>query len=177
MKSIEKKETLLVIFIFLSVFIFFAVRTINIPKVVTEYPQEPAVLEAADMVVSTPEADIVVGKTTRDQVINSFPNGNALGRSTAYRPHSDQDFLLTMSREEEVLIRADIGACDLSTSRGVKVNDSFDHVLEKYGPNYTKSYYQKDPQTFDAFYGSEQYVMFKIEQDIVKKIHIGGPVL
>jgi len=83
---------------------------------------------------------------------------------------------VTMSRNEEVVVRLDITDPEVTTSRGIKPNDSFDQVVAEYGPNYTRAYDTAAPEKFDAYYGGEQYVLFKVEDNVVKKIMIGGPV-
>lgn len=175
MRLTDKKESMLVIFIFITAVLICIMISSHHANIITDYPDQPTVLSENDMQVSAPSGILTVGKSTRDQVMNIYPDGNNLGRSGIYRPN-ELDCLLTFSRNEDVLIRIDIGLCDLSTSRGIKVNDSFDKVIEKYGKGYIKAYDKDKPQIFDAYYGSDQYILFKVEDNIVKMIYIGSPV-
>lgn len=175
MRVTDRKEYTVVAIIFLAAVIIFTLISLNRAEIITEAPDQPAILAANDMLVPTPSGNMVVGKSTRSEVIMLYPEGTNLGRSGVYRP-KDLDCLLSFSKHEDVLIRVDLGFCDLSTSRGIKVNESFDKVVQLYGNGYTKSFDKDKPQVFDAYYGSDQYILFKIEDNLVKKIYIGSPV-
>ena len=175
MRAIDKKESLFVLFIFVAVILMFALLSSRSMDVVTEPPAQQTILGDNDMVVPASLGDIMVGKTTRDEVMKIFPEGKNLGRSGLYRPNN-LDCLVTFSRDEDVVIRMDIGPCDLATSRGIKVDDSFDKVVEIYGSNYTRAYDKETPQIFDAYYGSDQYILFKVEDNTIKKIFVGSPI-
>jgi hypothetical protein len=175
LRAVDRKESLFVLFVFVAVILMFSLLSSRSPYVVTEAPDQQTILGDNDMVVPSFSGDIIVGKSTRDEVMKIFPEGKNLGRSGLYRPNN-LDCLVTFSRNENVVVRMDIGPSDLATSRGIRANDSFDKVVEKYGSNYTKTYYKEKPQIFDAYYGSDQYILFKIENNIVKKILVGSPI-
>jgi hypothetical protein len=142
-------------------------------NIIVEKPEQQAILTESDFQVVGPAGILTVGKSTRAEALVVYSEGSNLGRSGVYHP-KDQDFLLTFTREEDVLNKIDIGIGDLSTARGIKVNDSFDKVAEKYSRNFARAYEKEKPQIFDAMYGSNnQYILFKVEDDLVKKIIIG----
>jgi len=172
----ERRERLFVLLVFLVVIGGWAIASNIHTEVVREPPAQPTILSESDFVVVTgSSSSLIVGHTTREEAQKLYPQGNDLGRSGVYRPNN-QDFLLTFTRKENVLNKIDIGVCELSTARGLIVNDSFDKVIEKYGSNYTKAYVKNKPQVFDAYYGSDQYILFKVENNVVKKIIIGHPL-
>jgi hypothetical protein len=174
-RAIDKKEYMVVVIIFIAAVLMFSLISRNHADIITETPNQSAILNDNDMTVANATGNLIVGRSTRDEVMQVYPDGDNLGRSGLYRP-KNMDCLLSFSKKEEVLIRVDIGFCDLSTSRGIKANDSFDKVVDQYGDGYTKSYDKKTPQIFDAYYGSDQYILFKIENNLVKKIYIGSTV-
>lgn len=175
MRAREKKESLLVLVIVIPVVIMFALISKSAPEIVVVNPPQPTILAEQDLVLVQPNGNVEVGHTTRDELMAVFPNGANLGRSGMYHP-AGLDLWLTMSRKEEVVIRMDITDPQIATSRGIKANDSFDKVVEKYGPNYARAYDKEAPDKFDASYGTDQYVLFKVEDNTVKKILIGAPV-
>jgi len=175
MRAIDKKEYMVVGIIFIAAVIIFSFISRNHEDIIRETPDQSAVLTDNDMIVTGSLGKLMVGKSTREDAMKVFPEGENLGKSGLYRP-KDLDCLLSFSKQEDVLIRVDIGICDLATSRGIKANDSFDRVVELYGNGYTKAYNKNTPQNFDAYYGSDKYVLFKIEDNLVKKIFIGSPV-
>jgi len=171
----DRNERLLVLCIFLLVIGGWAIATNKNTEVIRETPAQPTILSDSDFRVSGPYGILVVGQTTREEAYKLYPQGNGLGRSGVYRPQG-QDILLTFTRKENILNRIDIGVSELSTARGLKANDSFDKVIEKYGSDYTRAYVKNKPQVFDAYYGSEQYILFKVENNVVRKIIIGHPL-
>lgn len=175
MRAVEKRESLIVLLIVVPVVLMFAFMSSRAPEVVVIDPPQPTILVAQDLVLGMPGGNVKVGSTTRDAVMTVFPSGQNLGRSGMYHP-AELDLYVTMSRNEEVVVRLDIADPKVTTSRGIRPNDSFDQVVAKYGPNYTRAYDTAAPQKFDAYYGGEQYVLFKVENNVVKKILIGGPV-
>jgi len=175
MRAAEKKETMLVVFIFISAILlclWFSNRHTDIVRI---NPSQQTILTDNDLLISSPAGSLIVGKSTREEVKKVYPEGKDLGKSGVYHPNN-QDLLLSFSRKENILIKMDIGNSDLSTSRGIKVNDSFDKVIEKYGPNYTRAYDKTKPQIFDAYYGSDKYILFKVDNNVVTKIIIGSPL-
>lgn len=176
MRAAEKKESFVVLAIVIPVVLMFALISSSAPEVVVLDPPQLTLLAEQDLVMSIPGGDVKVGSTTRDEVMTIFPNGENLGRSGMFHA-AGLDLYITMSRDEEVVIRLDIADPGIATCRGIRANDSFDQVVAEYGPNYTKAYDTAAPQKFDAYYGDEQYVLFKVEDNVVKKILIGGPVV
>ena len=173
MRVSDKKESLVVVFIVLTVVLSFVWYSNVDTNILVEKPEQQTILADSDFQVPGPAGTLIVGKSTREEALKIYPEGSNLGKSGVYRP-KDQDFLLTFTRKEDILNKIDIGVCDLSTAREVKVNDSFDKVIEKYRSNYTRAYEKDKPQIFDAMYGSnQQYVLFKVEDNLVKKIVIG----
>jgi hypothetical protein len=176
LKAADRKEYMIVAIIFTTAVLIFSYISLNHADIIREAPDQAAILQPSDMTVATNSGTLMVGNTTREDAMLFFTNGTNLGRSGLYRLQ-DQDCLLSFSKKEDVLIRVDLGQCDLSTSRGIKVNDPFDKVLALYGNGFTKAYDKKTPQMFDAYYGSDQYILFKVENNVVMHIYIGSPVL
>ncbi|PKM76436.1 MAG: hypothetical protein CVU90_12225 [Firmicutes bacterium HGW-Firmicutes-15] len=174
MRVNDKKETLLVVFIVLTVVSCFLWFSNSDSNVIRENPPQQTILADSDFLLTSPHGTITVGKSTRDEVLKLYPEGKDLGKSGIYRP-MDQDILLTFTGKTNILVKVDIGVGDLSSSRSIKVNDSFDKVLDKFGSNYTRAYTEGKPEIFDAYYGSDKYVLFKVENGTVKKIIIGNP--
>lgn len=175
MRAREKKESLLVLLIVVPVVIMFALISNSAPEIVVVDPPQQTILADDDLVLAGLNGKVEAGSTTRDELMAIYPDGENLGRSGMYHPDG-MDLWLTMSRNEDVVIRMDITDADIATARGIKANDSFNKVVEKYGPNYTLAYDKDNPAKFDAYYGADQYVLFKVEDNTVKKILIGAPV-
>ncbi len=175
MRAREKRESLLVLLIVVPIVIMFALISSSAPEIIVVDPPQPTILAEQDLILAQPNGKVEVGNTTRDELMAVFPDGANLGRSGMYHPEG-LDLWLTMSRNEDVVIRMDITDPRIATSRGIRANDSFDKVVETYGPNYTLAYDQDTPDKFDASYGGDQYVVFKVEDNTVKKILIGAPV-
>lgn len=175
MRAAEKRESLLVLLIVIPVVLMFLYISSSAPEVVVIDPPQQTELADQDLILSGPGGSVMVGRTTRDELMNIFPDGQNLGRSGMYHPDG-LDLYITMSRKEEVVIRIDIADSGLTTARGISTADSFDEVTQKYGTDYTLAYDAASPQKFDACYGTDQYVLFKVEDNLVRKILIGGPV-
>lgn len=176
MRRSDKKESLIVLFIFLTVVLGWAWYSNVHSEIIVEKTDQPIAFTENDFSISAPSGIISVGKTTREEALKIYPEGDNLGRSGVYRPKG-KDFLMTFSRNEEVLNKMDIVVSDLSTFRGIKVNDSFDKVVEKYGLNYSKAYEKNTPHIYDAMYGNnQQYILFKVQDNSVKKIVIGHSI-
>lgn len=175
MRAVEKRESLLVLFIVVVAVSILAFISSHAPEVVVIDPPQPTVLAAQDMVLAGPGGNVKVGSTTREELMTFFPEGQNLGRSGMYHP-AGRDLYLTMTRNEEVVVRIDITDSGVTTARGIRTGDSFDQVVAQYGPNYTLAYDAAAPEKFDAYYGGDQYVLFKVEDNLVSKILIGGPV-
>ncbi len=175
MRSVEKRESLIVLFIVVASVLVFAYISSSAPHTLYEYPPQQTVLTARDMMLTSPGGSIIVGSTTYDEVKAIYPEGKDLGRSTMYHPDG-MDLWLTTTRDEDVLIRICTTDPDIPTTRGIKTGDSFDKVVASYGPNYSRAFTDQEPDKFDASYGAEQYILFRVEDNIVQKIMIGGPV-
>ena len=175
MRSVNRKESWLVLCIFVAVCTILGLVASSYADIIKETPSAPTTLAESDFVVSSQAGNIVIGKSTRDDVIKVYPQGHDLGKSNIYRP-LDVDCLLSFTKVENILVRIDIGPGELSTARGIKVGDSFSTVVDKYGSNYTRAYDKETPGIFDAYYGTDNYVLFKVEDDRVNKIYIGRPL-
>jgi hypothetical protein len=174
-RKTEKKELMVVALIFISVLLGFVLFSNSHAEIIREIPAVPTNLDDSDFILATSSTSLVVGESTRDEAMLVFPGGSDLGRSGVYRI-KDGDCLLTFTKYENVLVRVDIGLSDLATTRGIKVNDSFDKVIEKYGNGFAKAFDKQTPNVFDAYYGSDRYLLFKVADNFVTKIYIGSPI-
>jgi len=174
MRLSDRKEYFVVVLIFLVVVIGFAIYSSDRPQVVKIEPEKPTVLLLEDMDAFHGHDKVSVGITTRSEAEGMFPSGTNLGMSGLFRPVGD-DCLFGFSKHGDILIRVDIEAPSFTTARGITAGDSFDKVVEKYGMDFAKAYEIKSPQNFDAYFGTDNYVLFKIEDNQVKKIYIGSP--
>lgn len=175
MRAVDKRESLVVLFIVVASVLVFAFISRSAPHTQYIYPPQQTVLTAQDMMLTGPGGSITVGSTTYDEIKAVYPEGKDLGRSTIYHP-AGLGLWLTTTRAEDVLIRICTTDPDIPTARGIKAGDSFEQVVASYGPNYSRAYTDKDPNKFDASYGSEQYILFRVEDNTVQQIMIGGPV-
>ena len=176
MTNTHKKEAWIVAFIFVAAVVLFAYISSTHAEVIMEKPPATAVLLPSDFVVDTPSGTLNIGKTNRAEAMQVYPLGSNLGRSGLYRPQ-DLDCLLTFTKHEDILVRIDLGPGSPNTYRGIKALDSFDEVVAVYGTNFTKAYDKETPNIFDAYYGSDQYILFKVENNVVQKIYIGSPII
>jgi len=176
MTNAHKKEAWIVALIVLAAVIVFSYISNTHAEVVLEKPPETADLSVSDFTVSTPSGILTIGHTSRSEAMQVYPQGENLGRSGVYRP-KDLDCLLTFTKHEDILVRMDLGPGGSATARGIKVGDTFDQVVAKYGSNFTKAYDKVTPNIFDAYYGADRYILFKIEDNIVQKIFIGSPII
>ncbi|MCX5779925.1 MAG: hypothetical protein NTV45_03725 [Firmicutes bacterium] len=172
MQKIHKKESWLVICIVVAAVLILGMISYSHADIIVEPPTSQTVLEDNDLAVNTPAGRIVVGISTREEVKKIYPLGDDLGRSGIYHPKGI-DCLLTFSAED-ILIRMDIGPGNLSSARGVTPGDSFTKVVDIYGNNYTRAYDKMSPQNFDAYFGADKYILFKVEDNVVKKFYIGS---
>jgi hypothetical protein len=126
-------------------------------------------LAAEDFAISCGTGTLAVGKSSWAEVKQVYPRGQTLGMSTVYHPLGvDCSFMFT--KKTNLLIKADFSTPAIITARNVKVNDPFALVTRNYGSSFKKVYYSNQPQVFDAIYGSGNYIVFKIENDMVKRI-------
>lgn len=176
MRSVHKKESWLVACLVVASVMLFAWISFGQAQVIRENPPAATILSPGDFVITTRGGSLTVGQTNRAQAMQVFPVGNILGTSGLYRPH-DSGCLLTFSEPEQILIRMDLNPGYLATSRGIKANDSFDKVVAAYGSNYTKAYEEPTPNIFDAYYGSDRYILFKVKDNVVEQIFIGSPAV
>lgn len=157
--------------IFIAVFLFAVIITMMQQSPVNEYPEQPSQLKQSDFVIAQTDPVLQVGEADLGDVSLQFPGGNMLGRSGVYRP-ADLNVLFTFTRKTNLLNKVDINGPGLSTSRFISVDDSFDKVVAAYGEGYVRSYFKKDPQTFDAIYGEGNCIVFNIKDNQVKRIII-----
>lgn len=176
MTNAHKKEAWIVALIVLAAVVFFSYISSTHAEVVLEKPPETAALTTNDFTISTPAGSLVVGQSSRSEAMQVYPQGQNLGRSGVYRP-KNLDCLLTFTKHEDILVRMDLGPGSSATAREIKAGDTFDQVVAKYGTNFTKAYDKMTPNIFDAYYGADRYILFKIEDNIVQKIFIGSPII
>jgi hypothetical protein len=157
--------------IFITVFFIAVVFTALQQRPVSEYPDQLSPLTSKDFVVSGSDPVLMVGEADLGDVSLQFPGGKMLGRSEVYRP-ANHNVIFTFTRKTNILNKIDILGPGMETTRAVSVNDSFDNVVEKYGDGYIRSYYNNDPQTFDAIYGEEHCIVFHVINNKVNKIVI-----
>lgn len=143
------------------------------PALVVDYPENDTVLTAEDFIVRNDTGEITVGLSSWDQVIGVFPGGEILGKSTVYRPLSD-NCLLQFTKEENILDKMHIYGDCLTTNRGIKIGDPFSYVEDCYGPDYVKLTREDRPEYFEALYGCDNKndIVFQVQDDKVVKIII-----
>lgn len=141
----------------------------------TVYPDQICNLESADLVLQHHSQSIQLGKSTGAEVQAIYPEGQSLGMSSVYRPAGEK-IAFTFTKNSDVLTTVDISGPGLKTARGIAVNDSLEKVEQSYGASYVKSYLKRDPQIFDAIYGSETYIIFHINNGIVERIVLQYPL-
>jgi len=176
MTNAHKKEAWIVALVVLAAVILFSYISSTHAEVILEKPPETAALSADDFTFSTPAGTLTVGQSSRSEAMLVYPQGENLGRSGVYRP-KDLDCLLTFTKHEDILVRMDLGPGSSATAREIRVGDTFDQVVDKYGSNFTKAYDKVTPNIFDAYYGADRYILFKIKDNIVHKIYIGSPII
>lgn len=172
----HKKDYLfivLLVILVVSVALFLSNRY---QRLETQYPDKLTELASTDFVLESNEHTLQVGKSSWDEVQQAFPQGKNLGRSTVYRPEGQAN-VLTFTRRSNLLTKVDINGPGLTTSKGIAVNDDFTKVIAAYGKGYTRSYLINEPTTFDAIYGSEQYIVFHVKDGIVQRIVIDYPLV
>lgn len=157
--------------IFITVFLFAVVFTAMQQQPVNEFPERLSPLNNNDFIIAGTNPVLQVGEANLGDVSLQFPGGKMLGRSEVYRP-ADIDVLFTFTRKTNLLNKIDINGSGLATNRAIAVNDSFDKVVSAYGDGYVRSYYKRQPQTFDAIYGEEHCIVFNVKDNIVKRIVI-----
>lgn len=169
MQATAKKDYLIVTTIFLLVLALSFFLSNRHQRLVNEYPAELAVLETNDFLLHYDQAELMVGQASWEEVTQVYPQGKTLGMSSVYRPQELQA-TFTFTKNSNILSKVDIAAPGITTSRGVAVNDPFTKVVKQYGPGFIRSYLKDDPKIFDAVFGSEHYIVFHVEDNIVKKI-------
>jgi hypothetical protein len=157
--------------IFIAVFLLAVIFSVVQQRPISEYPEQLSPLNNSDYVVAGTDPVLQVGEANLGDVSLQFPNGKMLGRSGIYRP-AKANILFTFTKKTNLLNKIDITGPGMATARTVSYNDSFDKVVAKYGKGFIRSYYKKNPQTFDAVYGDKNCIVFHVENNIVKKIVI-----
>lgn len=141
------------------------------PALLVHYPENDTILTAEDFIVRSDTGEVTVGLSSWDQVIEVFPEGENLGKSTVYRPLSD-NCLLQFTKNENILDKMHIYGDYLTTSRGIKIGDSFADVEARYGSDYTKMTQADRPGYFEAIYGCDDNndIIFKVQDQKIVKI-------
>lgn len=169
MNSSNKNDYLFIILVVLVVTGIALYSSSRYQRLITEYPEQLTHLETTDFVLEHQAQPIQLGKSTGAEVQKIYPQGQTLGMSSVYRP-SGEKVTFTFTKHSDVLTTVDITGPGLKTARGIAVNDPFTKVLDIYGPGYVKSYLKRDPQTYDAIYDSENYIVFHVKNGIVERI-------
>lgn len=164
-----KKDYIIVATIFLLVLALGFFSSNRHHRLVNEYPAKLAELETDDFLLHYDQADLLVGQASWEEVTRIYPQGKNLGMSSVYRPQGLQA-TFTFTKNSNILSKVDIADPGIITSRGVAVNDPFTKVVKQYGQGFIRSYLKDDPKIFDAVFGSKHYIVFHVEDNIVKKI-------
>lgn len=164
-----KKDYIIVATIFILVLTLGFFLSNRHQRLVNEYPAKLAVLETNDFLLHYDQADLLVGQASWEDVTRTYPQGKTLGMSTVYRPQGLQA-TFTFTKNSNILSKVDITGPGIATYRGVAVNDPFSKVVQQYGSGFIRSYLKDDPKIFDAVFGSKHYIVFHVEDNIVKKI-------
>ncbi|MGI5879724.1 MAG: hypothetical protein ACOX6L_03900 [Syntrophomonadaceae bacterium] len=166
-----RKEFTFVTIIVVLVFIFGIYISQNQAKLETEYPEQNIALDNTDFMLSYNNNTLQIGSSASAAVFNTFPHGEMLGLSTIYSP-TDLDCLFTFTEHSDILHKVHISDDQLLTARGVKVGDSFDSVVDKYGKYYSRVHKVDNQEDFDAVYGSDnnRCIIFQVRDGILTKI-------
>lgn len=167
--SQKKQGFVVVIIVILTVGLVTWLSCRNHLDVAIAYPDKSIILSPRDFQVITPVGILQVGESSWDEVNHVFPMGKTLGMSTVYKP-LNQNLLLTFANPKNILEKADLLSPILSTNRGVKISDSIDVVIQKYGDQYIKITDQNDPQHLDMVYGTKPCIVFNITDEKVSRI-------
>lgn len=134
------------------------------------YPEQFAVLADEDFQLTWQDHTLDIGSTPGETVMDYYPDGYMLGLSTIFSLNKD-NILFTFTEDENILHRVHIENPDLPTSRGIRVGDSFESVIERYGSQYAwVDNGQADD--FDAVYGSDnsRCIVFQVRDGLIKRI-------
>ena len=166
-----RKEFIVVSIIVVLVFIFGIYISQNQSKLETEYPQQAIELESTDFMLSYNNNTLQIGSSESADVFKVFPHGDMLGLSTIYSP-TNLDCLFTFTEHSDILHKVHISDDQLITARGLKVGDSFESVVDKYGNSYAWVHKVGNHEDFDAVYGSDNNccIVFQVRNGLVTKI-------
>lgn len=176
MKTSHKKDYLFIILVFIGVVGFALLFSNGHQRMENQYPGKLTQLTTTDFSLGITAHPLYVGKSTGEEVLQVYPEGKTLGMSSVFQP-AGQNNVFTFTKNSDVLTKVDIMGPGLITSRGIAVNDPFEKVVAAYGNGYVRSYSKNDPATFDAIYGSKQYLVFHVKNGIVQKIIIEFPLV
>lgn len=164
-----RKEYVMVIFlVIIAAIIGLAVR-FSQPGIEIVYPEQDTELAVQDFVIKTENGEITIGVSSWEEVVSLFPAGEMLGLSTIYRPAAG-DCLFTFTEDENILNKMHIDTDHYITNRGIKVGDSFSAIEKQYGMNYARVISKEKPDYFEAVYGTENNIVFQIQNNHVEKI-------
>lgn len=165
----DKKETIIVIAIFIGVISLFLLFTSQHAVVETKHPQHELILKQDDFNISSPEGIIKVGLSNWEFISRIFPNGKTLGMSTIYEPENS-GYIFTFTKKSNILSVVHISTVEASTFRNISVGDSYKKVVDAYGKNYTQVSLKDQKNNFDMVYGNKNVLIFQIRDNMVKQI-------
>ncbi len=175
METNHKKEYLFIVLLVLVVAGIGFISSSRYQHMQTDYPAKASIVKAEDFVLTNTQPNLIIGKSSWEEVQKCYPEGKTLGMSTVYRPNHIPA-IFTFTKKSNLLTKVDIQGPGLPTARGVEVGDSYDKLVKTYGSGFIRSYAKNDPATFDAIYGSNEYIVFHISQERVEKIVLSSSV-
>jgi hypothetical protein len=139
-------------------------------KLNIHYPDQFAVLDDQDFQLDWRSHLVELGSTPGETVMKHYPYGSMLGISTIFSLNTD-DILFTFTEDENILHRAHIDNPNLPTFRGIRVGDSFDVAIAKYGQQYAWVD-NGNTEDFDAVFGDDnsRCIVFQVRQGQIVRI-------
>jgi len=175
METNHKKEYLIIALLVLVVAGIGFISSSRYQHMQTDYPSEASIIGAEDFLLTNTQPNLVIGESSWKEVQKCYPEGKTLGMSTVYR--LDQlPVIFTFTKKSNILTKVDILGPGLPTARGVEVGDSYDKLVKTYGSGFIRSYAKNDPHTFDAIYGSKEYIVFHVKEQRIEKIVLVNPI-
>lgn len=168
MKTNYKKEYLIILVIVAMAFAVGLYSSLHDKPEYVKQSGQAMVLPPEDFVVQTAKGGIAAGRSTFQEVIELYPQGNTLGMSTLYRP-TGQPFFFEFSKKENILTVIQIEEKSLASARGINVGDGLDKVIAAYGDNYSSTS-MTGAGLVDMSYGQADKIIFKISDGKVTKI-------
>lgn len=175
MNSNKKDYFFIILVLFMVITIAFISSNAH-QRLENESPDKLTRLTTDDFTLDNKIKPIIVGVSTGEDVQHVYPKGKTLGMSSVYRPAGQESFF-TFTKKSDILTKVDITGPGLTTFRGITVNNSFAKVVRAYGKGYKKSYLKNDPDTFDAIYGIDKYIVFHVKGGIVQRIVLEHPLV